>query len=73
MKTPQTTISFWMAIPKLKTSGLLAEAEAPGYQHRPVMGEMVANALLGLKAPTAVLPIWFPIKSSNRRQNQSAR
>jgi hypothetical protein len=49
MKTPQTTILFWIAIPKLKTSGLLAEAGAPGYQHRPVMGEIVANALLGLR------------------------
>jgi hypothetical protein len=26
MKTPQTTILFWIAIPKRRTSGLLAEA-----------------------------------------------
>jgi hypothetical protein len=54
--------------PEAENVWIVGGGSGPGYKHRPVMGEMVAIALLGLKAPPAVLLISFPLKSSNERQ-----
>jgi glycine/D-amino acid oxidase-like deaminating enzyme len=55
MKTPQTTISFWIAIRKQRTPRIVGGGSGHGFKHGPTIGEIVADAVLGSKAPPTEL------------------
>ena len=66
MKTPQTTILSWIAILRPKNVWIVGGGSGHGFKHGPVIGEMVADAALGLKLPPTEMALGRLLKANLR-------